>query len=114
MTHKDNENMRLNEGRRAVNHLQEQSHFDQFMEDDSTDMIVIMKDSKNQSVTMKKVQRCKVCLKIPDSNCLCKQKGASLRSNMSAVSQMSHCSDVSYGGAGQKVNRLANVQYVCM
>ena len=64
MTNKDNENMRFNEGRRAVNHLQDQSHFDQFMEDDSTDIIVIMKDNKNQSVTMKKVQRCKVCLKI--------------------------------------------------
>ena len=55
MTNKDNENMSFNEGRRAVNHLQDQSHVDQFMEDDSTDIIVIMKDNKNHSVTMKKV-----------------------------------------------------------
>ena len=105
MASKDDSMEKFNESRRRVSHLQDQCNFDQFMDDDSNDIIVIMKDNKNQSVTMKKVQRCKVCLKIPEANCLCKQKCASLRSNMSAVSQISRYSDMSYWKGRQKVNK---------
>ena len=105
MASKGDSTLKFTESSRRVTHLQDQCNFDQFMDDDSNDIIVIMKDNKNQSVTMKKVQRCKVCLKIPGANCLCKQKCASLRSNMSGVSQMSHYSNISYGKGSQKVNK---------
>ena len=106
MASKDDSKEKFTESSRRVSHLQDQCNFDQFMEDDSNDIIVIMKDIKNQSVIMKKVQRCKVCLKIPEANCLCKQKCASLRYNMSGISQMSRHSDLSYGKGRQKVNKL--------
>ena len=105
MASKDDSKVKFDEPSRRVSHLEDQCNVDQFMDDDSNDIIVIMKDNKNQTVTMKKVQRCKVCLKIPGANCLCKQKCASLRSNMSGVSQMSHYSNISYGKGRQNVNK---------
>ena len=104
MTQKENNDLKFNEELRSTNTLQDQCNYDQFVRGDSNEIIVIMKDNKNQSVTMKKIQRCKVCLKIPN-NCLCKQKGASLRSNMSGVSQISFYSDASYGLGRHQVNK---------
>ena len=104
MTHKENVGPKFNEELRSTIKLQDQCHYDQFVKEESDDIIVILKDNKNQAVIMKKIQRCKVCLKNPN-NCLCKQKGASLRSNMSVVSQMSFYSDASYGFGRQQVNK---------
>ena len=104
MAHKANTNFKFNEELRSSSRLQDKGYFDKSMDDDPDDIIVFMKDNVNQTVTMKKIQRCKVCLKIPNPNCLCKQKSASLRSNISGVSQMSFYGDASYGLGGRQVN----------
>ena len=96
----------FNEVSSRVNHLQDKCNFDQFMDDDSNDIIVIMKDNENQSVTMKKVRRCKVCLKIPDSNCICKQKSCTLQSNMSGISEISNYSSKNHRKGRQKVKLI--------
>ena len=104
MAHRGNSDFKFNEECRAAINLEEQCSFDQFMDDDSDDFIIFTKN-RNQEVTMKKLQRCRVCLKIPASNCLCKQKAASLRSNMSGVTQMSFYSDASYGTGRHQVSK---------
>ena len=59
MKHMENSDIKL------MKNLSQQLH--------CNDMIVVMRDNKNQSVTKKEIQPCKVCFKIP-KNCQCKQK----------------------------------------
>ena len=59
MKHMENSDIKL------MKNLSQQLH--------CNDMIVIMRDNKNQSVTKKEIQTCKVRFKIPN-NCQCKQK----------------------------------------
>ena len=101
MANRDYPEVRFDETTKAVHNLQEKHHFDHLMDEDSNDIILIMKDKESQSVTIKKVRRCNVCRKVPEINCICKQKSCSLRSNMSVVSKMSQ---VSYREGGEKVN----------
>ena len=86
---------------KVVPNFQEKLNFDHLMDEDSNDIILITKDKESQSVTIKKVRRCNVCRKVPETNCICKQKSCSLRSNMSVVSKMSQ---VSFREVGEKVN----------
>ena len=101
MARKDFPEVRCDETTRVVHNLQEKSNFYHFIDDDSNDVILIMKDNENQSVTMKKVRRCNVCRQIPETNCICKQKSGSLQSNISEVSKKSN---VSYTKDREKVN----------
>ena len=81
------------------------------MSDENEDVIIVVKDDDNKSITIRKVQRCRMCQKIPGTNCICPQKTKSLLSTRATVFEDNSLSRAISSGSHINVSRSVKQKY---